>query len=73
MMYRSRVEKMSDNPTRGKVGTDGLFEVWIEYNDSNVENWKYYESIARNVPFEEGLELGSRRAEELNKEARNNP
>jgi len=56
---------MANNPTKGRIGIDGLFEVVISVNYGTTENsWKYFETIAQNVSYEEGVRIeGSRLAE----------
>lgn len=74
MMFRGDIRKRPDNPTYGRIGTDGLFEVIIEYNDSNssIPNWKYFEITAENVTYDEGLQIESKRLEELRTQFKQN-
>jgi hypothetical protein len=75
MMFRGDVRKMRDNPTYGRIGTDGLFEVVIFYNDStsSIPNWKYFETTAENVTHEEGLKIESKRLQELTEQFKDKP
>jgi hypothetical protein len=65
MLYSGDVRKMANNLTKGRIGTDGLFEVVISVNYGTTENtWEYFETTALNVSYEEGVRIeGSRLAE----------
>ncbi len=67
MIFRGDIVKMADNPTRGSVGTTGLFEVIIHYHDGrgSEADWRYFETTAQNVTFEEAQELERNRLSEL--------
>jgi hypothetical protein len=67
MMFKSDVRKMRDNPTYGRIGTDGLFEVVILKNDStsSIPNWRLFETTTENVTYEEGLQIERKRLDEL--------
>ena len=58
---------MRNNPTYGHVGTDGLFEVIIYYDDNpgSIVNWRYFETTAQNVTYEEGLRIERERLDDL--------
>ena len=57
MKCRTRIEKMRDNPTYGRIGTHGMFQVFIECADDNDLDWRYLETVAENVTYEEGLQI----------------
>jgi hypothetical protein len=70
MRFKSDIRKMRNNPTYGSLGTDGPMEVVIFYQDSESrgEDWKYFETAAENVTYDEGLEIERNRLDELEKQ-----
>jgi hypothetical protein len=71
MRFTGTIRKMPDNPTYGRVGTEGLFYVIIEAQESDIfiEQWQPFEITAENVTFQEGEEILRNRLKELRESA----
>jgi hypothetical protein len=67
LIFTGDIVKMPDNPTHGRIGTDGLFKVVIQAQPKEVgiEAWEDFETTVENVTFEEGLRIERARLDEL--------
>lgn len=67
MRFRGDIEFMP-----GERGPGGLCEAIIYYddNEASIVEWRYFETVARNLPYEECNIRLSKRLNELNEQHR---